>query len=69
MDRENILRICKKCEAKCCRLGGPTCTRNEVKKILFSGAKNKFYKVSENLYEVETTKKMGFVLKIGRAHV
>ena len=46
--------VCKKCKAKCCKLGGCDFTKNEMKRVLNAGYPNYFIKISDNQYEVKT---------------
>jgi len=51
-----FLEICKKCEAKCCKMGGPNFTEKEMRSVLKEGYKNYFYKVRKGIYELKSKK-------------
>lgn len=51
----DILKICKKCGEKCCKLGGPVISKEEKNKILKAGFDNFFIK-SEGYYIIKRKK-------------
>lgn len=46
------LKVCRKCQAACCKLSGPDLSEKEMKKILKAGFRNYFRKVGKNHYEM-----------------
>ena len=51
-----ILKICQKCKARCCKMGGPDFTKKEMQEVLDSGFKNHFVKIGKNHYELKSKK-------------
>lgn len=51
-----ILKICQRCKAKCCKIGGPDFTKKEMKLILKAGFKDCFRKINKNHYELKSKK-------------
>jgi len=49
-----FLAVCKKCGARCCKMGGPNFTEKEMKRVLKNGHKNFFFKVRKGIYELES---------------
>jgi Fe-S-cluster containining protein len=49
MNEKEILKICKKCGAKCCKLGGADLGYSETRKIN-KGLKGKLIKINSNHY-------------------
>jgi Fe-S-cluster containining protein len=56
MNKEKIYLICKKCKAKCCRMGGPDFTKKGMQKVLDAGFKDYFYKEREKFYGLKCKK-------------
>jgi Fe-S-cluster containining protein len=54
MKLANIKNICKKCKAKCCKLGGAEFTKKEMTRVLAAGFKDYFRKINNNHYETKT---------------
>jgi len=51
-----FLKVCRKCKAACCRMGGPDFTEAEMKKVLKAGHKNYFFEVRNRIYELKSKK-------------
>jgi Fe-S-cluster containining protein len=51
-----FLKVCQKCKAACCRMGGPDFTEAEMKKVLKAGHKNYFFEVRDGIYELKSKK-------------
>ena len=49
-----FLAVCKKCRARCCKMGGPNFTEKEMKRVLKNGHKNYFFKVRKGIYELRS---------------
>lgn len=49
-------KICQKCKASCCKLGGTDFTKVEMQKVLKLGYPNYFVKINENHYEMKSKK-------------
>jgi len=56
MKSDKFLKICKKCKAMCCKVGGPDFTEKEMNKVLKKGYKNYFFKVKPGIYELKSKK-------------
>ena len=56
MKADKFLRVCRKCKASCCRMGGPNFTEKEMKKVLKAGHKNYFFEVRNKIYELKSKK-------------
>lgn len=71
MNPKKILKICIKCKSSCCKLGGADFTKKEMQRIVKSGAKIKFNKVSDNHYEFKTNGKgiCAYLLKSGACEI
>lgn len=54
MKLQDIKKICQKCKASCCKMGGPDFTKKEMEKVLKSGFKNYFSKINNNYYELKS---------------
>ncbi len=54
MKLENIKKVCQKCKASCCKMGGADFTKKEMKKVLNAGFKNCFSKIENNWYELKS---------------
>lgn len=54
MKLENIKRVCLKCKASCCKMGGPDFTKKEMQKVLKAGFKNCFSKIDDDWYELKS---------------
>lgn len=52
MKSNEILQVCQKCKAKCCRMGGADFTKSEMQKVLKAGCPDFFVKIKENWYEL-----------------
>ena len=57
MKAKEVLLVCRKCKAKCCKIGGSDFTESEMRTVLKAGHKNFFDKVEKNHYELKS--KMG----------
>lgn len=56
MDEASALKICRKCKASCCKLGGADFTKLEMQKVLEEGYPNYFVKINEDHYEMKSKK-------------
>lgn len=45
MKADKFLKVCKKCGAKCCKLGGANFTKKELKEVLDAGYKDYFFEL------------------------
>ena len=56
MKTSEVLKVCQKCGAACCRMGGPDFTKFEMEKVLKAGYPNFFIEINSNHYEVKSKK-------------
>jgi len=49
MKNNQILKVCQKCKAECCKMGGPDVNKIERNRILQEGFKNYFVKIKKTL--------------------
>ncbi|MBS3156938.1 YkgJ family cysteine cluster protein [Candidatus Woesearchaeota archaeon] len=54
MDNKEMFKICKKCGAKCCKLGGADVTNQEREIILSAGHTDHFVKIDSDHYEMKS---------------
>lgn len=54
MKLRNILNVCQKCKAECCKMGGPDFTEKEMKRVLKTKFKNCFVEINKNHYELKS---------------
>lgn len=54
MLNKEILKICQKCGAKCCKLGGADVTLLERKRIINAKHPDYFLKINKNHYEMDS---------------
>jgi Fe-S-cluster containining protein len=54
MIKEEVLKICQECGAKCCKLGGADFSEKEMEIVLENGEENLFVKNGENCFEIKT---------------
>ena len=50
----NIKKVCGKCKASCCKMGGPDFTKKEMQRVLRAGFKDCFSKIDNNHYELKS---------------
>jgi Fe-S-cluster containining protein len=63
MNQKEIKKICIKCKAVCCKLGGAEFTKKEMQRVLKAGYSDYFRKVGRNHYETKTRKGVCAYLK------
>ena len=56
MNAAMALKVCQKCKASCCKMGGADFSRVEMLKVLNAGYKNFFMKINDNHYELKSKK-------------
>lgn len=56
MKADIVLKVCRKCKAACCKLGGSDFTETEMKRVLKAGHPDFFVKIGNNHYELKTKK-------------
>ncbi|MBU1008406.1 MAG: YkgJ family cysteine cluster protein [archaeon] len=56
MKAEMALKICQKCKAACCKMGGPDFSKSEMKKVLKAGHPNYFVELNPNHFELKGKK-------------
>ncbi len=56
MKANMALKVCRKCKAACCKMGGPDFSKYEMKRVLKTDHKNFFVKMGKNHYELKCKK-------------
>ncbi|MEM4182157.1 MAG: YkgJ family cysteine cluster protein [Candidatus Pacearchaeota archaeon] len=56
MKKDKVLEVCQKCNAACCKMGGPDFTKSEMQKVLKAEHQNFFIKINSNYYELKSKK-------------
>ena len=56
MKADKFLKTCQKCNAFCCKMGGPNFTETEMKRVLKVGYKNYFFEVRNKIFELKSKK-------------
>ncbi len=56
MKANMALRVCRKCKATCCKMGGADFTKKEMGRVIGAGYKNFFRKIDEDSYELKSKK-------------